>query len=220
MSGWWIADFYQAGQTVLLVSWIFWVILSICLHELAHGWAAIAQGDNTPRELGRMTMNPLVHMGPMSLLVFALVGIAWGLMPTDPSRYRSGRKGRVIVSGAGPAMNVAIAVVVLTIAGVWRAFVGVETPFTDNVDTFLWIGGMLNIVLAAFNMLPVPPLDGSGVLCGLSFRCYQFFQQPQAQMLGFFVVIVMFMSGAFGILFDLAELISIRYITLIELLLS
>ena len=61
-TGWWIADLWQGGQTVLLVSWIFWVIVSICLHELGHGFAAIWEGDDTPRRTGHMTWNPMVHI--------------------------------------------------------------------------------------------------------------------------------------------------------------
>ena len=69
---WWVHDLYASGRIVELVSWIFWVLLSITLHELGHGWMAIREGDRTPIELGRMTMNPLVHMGHFSLLLFAL----------------------------------------------------------------------------------------------------------------------------------------------------
>ena len=79
---WWVHHVVETRGAVVLVAWIFWVILSIVLHELAHGWAALWQGDDTPRRLGRMTMNPLVHMGGTSLLIFAIIGIAWGVMPT------------------------------------------------------------------------------------------------------------------------------------------
>ena len=102
---WWMHAVYDSGGLAAVLGWVFWVIFSICLHELAHGWAAIWQGDRTPRETGHMTMNPMVHMGGASLIVFALVGIAWGLMPTDPSRYRWGRRGRIAVAAAGPLMN-------------------------------------------------------------------------------------------------------------------
>ena len=94
MNNWWVHQQYYEGGISLVVGWAFWVILSITLHELAHGWAALRQGDTTPRDTGHMTWDPLVHMGGMSLIMFALIGIAWGVMPTDPSRYRSGRRGR------------------------------------------------------------------------------------------------------------------------------
>ena len=80
--GWWVTDALSVSP-VLLISWVVWVIGSIVLHELAHGWAAISRGDRTPIERGHMTWNPLIHMGGMSLLVFAVVGIAWGMMPVN-----------------------------------------------------------------------------------------------------------------------------------------
>ncbi len=67
---WWVHDLYQQGRTVELISWTFWVIFSITLHELAHGWTAILQGYDTTRRLNRMTLNPFVHMGGMSLIMF------------------------------------------------------------------------------------------------------------------------------------------------------
>jgi hypothetical protein len=101
-----------------------WVIGSIVLHELAHGWAAIRLGDTTPRDLGHMTWNPLVHMGGFSLVVFAVIGIAWGMMPVDPSRLR-GRYGDALVALAGPAMNIVLAAVSFA---VWLVL-------------WLWLGG-------------------------------------------------------------------------------
>lgn len=77
MQGWWVATIWETSP-FLLLGWIVWVIGSITLHELAHGWAAIRCGDRTPIETGHMTANPIVHMGPMSLIVFGLFGIAWG----------------------------------------------------------------------------------------------------------------------------------------------
>jgi len=198
---WWVHDLYQSGQTVVLVSWIFWVIFSIVLHELAHGWAALWQGDDTPRRLDRMTMNPLVHMGGRSLLVFAVIGIAWGMMPTDPSRYRWKRRGRIVVAGAGPAMNIALALVALTARVVWLRVEPTSEQLLVNVATFLWVGGLLNIILAAFNLLPVPPLDGSSILSGLSRRAYELYQRPEAAMYGMFaLLVVFFMTPIRGVL--------------------
>ena len=89
---WWVHQEYRSGGLVAVLSWAFWVIFSITLHELGHGWAAIRQGDDTPRRLGRMTLNPLVHMGVPSLVMFALIGIAWGAIATDgPIGVTAGR---------------------------------------------------------------------------------------------------------------------------------
>ena len=211
--GWWVHDLYQSGRIVVLVSWIFWVIFSISMHELAHGWAALWQGDQTPRRLGRMTLNPLVHMGGMSLLVFAVIGIAWGAMPVDPSRFRWGRRGRVVVSAAGPAMNLLLAVAALTLLVGWLAVGPSGGNFRSNLATFLYTGGWLNILLAFFNLLPIPPLDGSSILSGLSFRAYRFYQQPQAVMIGMFVLLaVFFMTPIGGAFWGGARLIAVLYV--------
>jgi Zn-dependent protease len=218
MSGWWVHDLYQNGRVVELVSWIFWVIFSICLHELAHGWAAIWQGDDTPRRLGRLTMNPLVHMGGFSLLMFALVGIAWGMMPVDPSRFRWGRRGRFVVAGAGPAMNLLLSLATLTLLVLWLMLGPQGQPAYANIAIFLWTGGMLNIVLAMFNLLPVPPLDGANVLAGLSFTFYRIMQNPQAQMVGMLLVLALFFSGCAGsVFFGTAQVASLLYVDLLGL---
>ncbi len=210
---WWVLDYIQAGAHVELLSWIFWVLLSITLHELAHGWAAIWQGDDTPIRYGRMTLNPLVHMGGMSLLMFALVGIAWGLMPVDPSRFRWRRRGRIVVAGAGPAMNLLLAFITLTAAALWMMY----APSTNsdvflNVYVFLMTGGWLNIFLALFNLLPIPPLDGASILSGVSFRFYRFIENPQTQQIGMFIVLAIFISGIGQVVYDAARAVSGEYV--------
>ncbi|MGI9015006.1 MAG: site-2 protease family protein [Phycisphaerales bacterium] len=209
MSGWWVADLYHTSGLALVVTWVVWVIGSIVLHELAHGWAALWQGDDTPRRLNRMTLNPLVHMGPVSLLMFALVGIAWGLMPVNPSKFRWKRKGRAFVAAAGPAMNVALAIIAFTLMVVWIRLASgrVDEPLFSNTARFFYYGGFLNILLAMFNLLPIPPLDGSSILAGLSMRWYIWLQNPRFLMAGMFIVLVIFFSGAaLPILFACAKL--------------
>jgi len=182
---WWVQSVYDNQGAMALVSWIFWVLFSITLHELGHGIAAIRQGDRTPIEQGRMTLNPVVHMGPFSLIVFAIVGIAWGAMPVNPHRFRNGQYGDVIVSAAGPAVNAILALLCIVILGIVTRF----APDLDNVQEFFFYGAMLNIVLAIFNLLPVPPLDGSRILGGFFPPVGAFFSDPQRAQIAFFAVI-------------------------------
>jgi len=214
-TGWWVHEWWQYVGPIAVVSWIFWVLFSISLHELAHGWAALWQGDPTPRIYNRMTMNPVVHMGPWSLLMFALIGIAWGVMPVNPSNYRWGRQGRFFVAGAGPAMNVVLAIIAMTCGAIWARYAPANGAVYDNVSLFFLLGGMLNIVLALFNMLPVPPLDGADVLSGLSHRAYEFFQSPNAQMVGMLIVLAIFLTGVGGAVFSVARTISDGYMQLL-----
>jgi Zn-dependent protease len=147
------------------------IVVSVCLHELAHGFAAIWLGDRTPIERGHITLNPLVHMGWMSLVAMLVAGIAWGAMPVDRRRLR-GKYASAIVSAAGPATNILIAAIALGTLGLWERFddsaYGDLSRIASNARFLLWIFGVANVLLAMFNLLPVPPLDGSGILRGLS----------------------------------------------------
>lgn len=161
---WWVADLYQQSPAYL-VSWVFWVVVSIVLHELAHGFTAIKCGDNTPRELGHITLNPLVHMPPLSWIMFAICGACWGLMPVNPSRFRR-RYDDALVAVAGPLTNVGIAVVMAFAAAAWLKFghTLVNDQVYKNLFYFVSVPVGLNLFLAMFNLIPVPPLDGSRVV--------------------------------------------------------
>ena len=141
------------------------VVVSITIHELAHGVAALWRGDRTPVETGHMTLNPAVHMGPFSMIALLLAGIAWGSMPVDPTRLR-GRFAEAWVAFAGPLSNMLLALVSLTALGLWFRYGGIlerGTP-AGNLQFLLSVFGVFNIALALFNLIPVPPLDGSRIL--------------------------------------------------------
>ena len=201
MTGWWMSDMWQNGQSVELVSWVWWVIFSICLHELGHGVAAIWEGDDTPIRTGHMTWNPLVHMGGMSLLIFALVGFAWGLMPVNPGNFRHRRWGDAIVAFAGPLVNLILAAILLTGAGLWNGLV-VGAPDAEqwkiNVGIFLLSGGWLNLILLALNLLPFPPLDGSRILASFSWKYRQLLMNPNIQFAGMAFIMIFFWFTPLG----------------------
>jgi Zn-dependent protease len=147
------------------------IVVSICVHELAHGLMAVRRGDDTPIEQGRITLNPLVHMGPVSIVVMLLSGIAWGSMPIDPTRLR-GRYAEAMVAAAGPLTNFVIALVSLTALGLWWRYdarpAAELSNFAANGQLLLTVFGLGNILLGLFNLLPVPPLDGAHILANLS----------------------------------------------------
>ena len=207
MGGWWVHELWNDGRGTELVAWIFWVIFSITLHELAHGWAAIWEGDDTPRTTGHMTANPVVHMGLPSMILFLIIGIAWGMMPVNPYKFRHGKWGRILVSFAGPAMNLLIAFVALTVLG----FIIDPNGEQTDVDTFLLTGGFLNLILFALNMLPVPPLDGSNILANLSSTVASWYRHPQAQMAGLLLFFLLIMTNMFDVVFMWAQYGSAHY---------
>lgn len=195
MSGWWIADLWQRGETVLLVSWLFWVISSIVLHELGHGVAALWQGDSTPRDSGHMTINPVVHMGWFSLVALALLGIAWGLMPVNPSRFRNGRRGWALVAAAGPCVNLLLSGMCIVACALVVRFSSLSEPAHGNVVEFFLMGAWLNLYLMAFNLLPMPPLDGSVILAGFVPAVRRFYAQPAVQQFGLLMLFIVLFSG-------------------------
>lgn len=189
-TGWWLTDQW-AVNPAWVISWCAWFVISIVLHELAHGWAALWEGDRTPIELGHITWNPVVHMGWMSVIVFALAGIGWGAMPVSPHRFRHWW-GDALVSAAGPAMNLLLAGISIVLGGLWltlRDHFG--DPFHANVMVFFQVGAAIGIILALLNMLPVPPLDGSRILATFSRGYAQLISHPNASIIGLVVVFLL-----------------------------
>jgi Zn-dependent protease len=152
------------------------LLLSLTVHEAAHAWTADTLGDSTARRLGRVSLNPFVHADPIGTFLFpllAMVGnvplIGWAKpVPVDLRQLRNGRRGFVLVAAAGPASNLVLAVA----ASLVLALIPAEAALADMgiappVAAFLSRAVQLNLLLAAFNMLPIPPLDGGNVLSGL-----------------------------------------------------
>ncbi len=207
MNRWWVIELYELSPAYL-VSWIFWVVASIVLHELAHGFTAIRCGDNTPRELGHITLNPLVHMPTLSWIMFAICGACWGLMPVNPARFRR-RHDDALVSIAGPLTNVGIAIVMAVVAALWirhgSSLVG--DPVYRNLLYFVSVPVGLNLFLAMFNMLPVPPLDGSRVLASFVPRVDRWMHSEQGVIVGmiaFMLLITRFSRGISSLAGDMS----------------
>jgi Zn-dependent protease len=210
---WWVSDLINDPTLGFpaLFAWAFCVIGSIVLHELAHGWAAIRLGDQTPIHTGHMTWNPLVHMGGFSLIAFLLIGIAWGSMPVDTSRLR-GRHGAALVALAGPAMNVALAIACCVGFGLWAVLapkMGVTDPLLTNFERFFFFGVSLNIVLALFNLVPIMPLDGGRILAEYSRAYADLLRTDNGRWIFFGAFALLFFFGAeliFGFGFGVGSL--------------
>jgi len=208
MQHWWVTDAWEQSPIILLAH-VFWVIFSIVLHELAHGWTAIRCGDRTPIETGHMTWNPMVHMGPTSLLLFAIAGIAWGAMPVDPSRFR-GRLDNSKVALAGPTMNLVLFGVALALcAGVKLAAHRIDETTAVNLLMFFVTGAYLNLALMLFNLLPVPPLDGWRIASDVSPWYRSLWRSERSPAIGLILFIALFWFGGPKI-FDLSADLTLR----------
>ncbi len=154
-------------NVVSLLATLIALLLAITVHECAHAWVANELGDPTARYLGRISLNPLVHLDPLGtvmMVVTALTGfgIGWGKpVPVSPYRLRYGpRLGNGIVALSGPISNLLLA----TVLGlVWRF----APPLPQTIGLFLYAIVVTNIIIAMFNLLPLPPLDGHSILLGL-----------------------------------------------------
>ncbi len=152
---------------IRFISFLF-LIVSITVHEFLHGLAADYMGDPTPRSLGRLTLNPLAHIDPIGTVFLPLISTITGIptigwakpVPVDPFNFRNPRRDEIIVSFAGPLGNLLLA----TITTLIIRFI----PFTSQTTLkFASLFILINISLFVFNLLPIPPLDGSHIFLNL-----------------------------------------------------
>jgi len=153
------------------------LLFSLTIHETAHAWTADRLGDPTARLLGRISLNPLVHIDPVGTVLFPLIAAVSGVpligwakpVPVSVRQLRHPRRDYVLVAAAGPASNLVLALVasvalrLVTVAPVTLGEPNVSAP----IATFLVQMKQINVLLAVFNMIPIPPLDGGNVLAGL-----------------------------------------------------
>ena len=162
------------NDTLMVVLQVAALVFAVCVHESAHGAVALWCGDPTARDLGRITLNPLRHVDPFgTILLPAMLALSgapvfgWAKpVPVVLERARDPRRARLLVSAAGPLSNLILAGLFAALASSLRAL---ETagPIAQCLFWFALFSGLVNVALAVFNLLPVPPLDGFGVLEGL-----------------------------------------------------
>lgn len=175
------------------------LLYSVIFHEIAHGLVASWFGDNTARYSGRLTLNPVAHVDPIGTLMLLLVGFGWAKpVPVNYSNLKPTRLGVICVALAGCTMNILIAMVALT----FMQFAAFST--SSVFSTILLIVAKINIILAAFNLIPIPPLDGSRVL--VEFLPVQM-QTALARLepYGFFIILILLYTGILYPVIDVVE---------------
>lgn len=179
------------------------LLFSCCVHEFAHAWTAYRCGDDTAMLSGRMTLNPIVHIDPIGTVAFPLLALMMGApfligwakpVPVNPRRFQNYRRDDILVSLSGIASNLLLALFTATLLRSLYVFGGF--PFIVPVVFILRYLMYLNVVLAVFNLIPIPPLDGSHVL-------YHYLPMETAwqfrklERFGFIIIILFLLTGVF-----------------------
>ncbi len=146
------------------------ILFALTIHELAHGWVAYRLGDPTAKYAGRLTLNPISHLDPIGTLMLFLVHFGWAKpVPVDPSYFKDPKRGMLLVALAGPAANMVLAFLSGLVIRYMNANPGpfITGALGPSFVTMIFLSLQINLALAIFNLLPIPPLDGSKVLYGL-----------------------------------------------------
>jgi Zn-dependent protease len=179
---------YLFNDPLYFFRYVVIIVISIVLHELAHGFAAISQGDDTPETEGHITLDPVVHMGIPSLIMLMFIGMSWGQMPVNPSKFRH-RWSDAFVAAAGPLSNLAIALIACIIIAVSSTYkIAALSP------EFFTMMAFINVFLFLFNLLPVPPLDGFTVISDL----FPSLKPIRNTQIGLFMIVILFAVPAIG----------------------
>ncbi len=166
------------------------LLYSIILHELAHGWVAYRMGDPTAKSLGRLSLNPLKHLDPIGTVMLFIFGFGWAKpVPVNFNNLRDTRKGLILVSSAGITANMILAFLAFFL-------LRLLSPAPSGVlATLLFYLAQINIILASFNLIPIPPLDGSKILMGFVPERFQYYLS-RLEPFGLFIIIGLLYIGA------------------------
>ena len=193
-----IFDLLRNGFSVELIinllSRVFVVFCILPIHEFAHAWVAYKLGDETARLKGRLTIAPLAHIDIMGALLIFLAGIGYAKpVPVNPRNFKNPRKGMALTALAGPLSNLIMAVILMFISQFGRfGYMNAGGTLLYVIYMFFYYAAMVNVSLAVFNLIPIPPLDGSRIASLLIPQKYYFkiMQYERYIILGVFALII------------------------------
>lgn len=174
------------------------LLFALTVHELAHGYVAFRLGDPTAKMAGRLTMNPLKHLDPIGVLAFIIMKIGWAKpVPVDPRYFKNPRQDMLLVALAGPGANVLLAIASAILVRLLVVLNFLPFAILQPVAAMLVASVWINLMLAIFNCIPIPPLDGSKVLMGMLPRKAAA-SYARLEPFGFLLLLALFYTGVIG----------------------
>lgn len=171
-------------------------LIAIMLHEIAHGLVSYWLGDPTPKRQGRLSFNPLKHLDPVGTICLILFHVGWAKpVVVNPDYYKKRRLGMALVALAGPLTNFLVAIISMFIMGFILKFANYSLPIFLVINNFLLILAIINIGLGIFNLIPIPPLDGSKIL-GSFLKGQVYEQYMKYQQYGFIILAVILLLSS------------------------
>jgi len=186
------------------------VVLSLPFHEVAHGYVSYKLGDPTAKDQGRLSLNPLKHLDPLGTLLMFLVHFGWAKpVPINPMYYKNRKMGTLLVALAGPVSNLLLSFLFSILLAILNAYLMSHelTWITVALINIFYLFINVNVYLAIFNLIPVPPLDGSKILAGVlpDQKYWAFLQHERTIGMIFFLVIIFFRQQFFMVMNFLAS---------------
>jgi Zn-dependent protease len=186
------------------------LVIALPVHELAHGYVAYKLGDPTAKDAGRLTLNPLKHLDPIGVIMMLVARVGWAKpVPVNSSYFKNRRAGMILVSMAGPLSNLLLAFIFMMLWGLVVKLITIGTivistaameTFIGYLIEFFYVFVFINISLAIFNLIPVPPLDGSRLISAFipEESYYRFARYEQFVGLAFIVLVMVLPDNAFS----------------------
>ncbi|MDO4281464.1 MAG: site-2 protease family protein [Peptococcaceae bacterium] len=176
------------------------IIPAMCFHEYAHGWVSYKLGDPSPKTDGRLSLNPLHHIDPLGALFLLVFQFGWAKpVQVNPRYYKKPKEGMALVALAGPVANFILALICLIATTVISKVTGgsVSSEAVYYIYQFLWLMAIINVGFGVFNLIPLPPLDGSKVI-GVVLPTEWYFKYMRFEQYGFILLFLLLALGAFN----------------------
>ena len=176
------------------------VLIALTFHEFSHGFVSSKLGDPTPKYTGRLSLNPMAHLDPMGALLMVLTGFGWAKpVQIDARYYKNPKWGMAITAVAGPLSNLVlafVAMIIYTLIFILNIKTGLFGNSIDTISGFVLTFVQVNLCFMVFNLIPIPPLDGSRIL-GLFLSTRAYFKLQQLERYSFMIIIVLSLTGVF-----------------------